>query len=537
MVRAFMQSSGRALTCLLLQICVAAVTLASPVQRPPAPAPETAPHGAYDLWIRNGTVIDGTGRDRYLADVLVKGDTIAYIGKFAERTVTARRIIDAGGKVVVPGFIDAHAHGDPLSQSFLNFLSQGITTVLLGQDGETPSFDPEGPPESLGHWMQRVDRHGSEVNIATLSGHGSLRLQAGVGDASQPTVEQLAHMKQILSQDLASGAYGLSFGLEYAPGRYAQVPEEKALGDLIGRQHGIVMSHLRSEDSDKISSAIDELLQIDAHVHVSHIKIVGGHRVEEADAVLTQLARGRRANREVTADVYPYMASASNFVFLYPEWAKRRSDYEEAVKHRRPELEAYIRKRVGERNGPAAILITDGRYAGSTLAQVAARLGKPYTAVMIDTLGYGGPAQAHFIMAQAIQERFFFADDVCISTDGAPASTHPRSAGSFSKILEDYVGPPPKMSLERAVFKMSGLTARILGLAGRGTLAEGAKADILVIRPDEVHNQASWTKPMLPPTGFDVVVVNGSVAYEAGHADGHLHGRVLRRTKHLSQSQ
>lgn len=495
------------------------------------------PHGTYDLWIRHGTVVDGTGAARFAADVLVKGDTITYVGEVAAGSITARLTIDARDRVVAPGFIDAHAHGDPLAQPFLNFLSQGITTVLLGQDGETPSFDTEGPAESLAHWMRRLEQHGSEVNIATLSGHGSLRMLAGVGNSPVPSTKQLGQMKRILSEDLAAGAYGLSFGLEYEPGRYAELPEEKALGALVGRHRGIVMSHLRSEDTGKIGAAIQELLQIDAHVHVSHIKIVGGYRVEEAGDVLAELARARIGGRQVTADVYPYTASASNFVFVYPDWAKRKSDYEESVRHRRLELEAHIRRRIEERNGPEAILMTGGPYAGSTLAQLAERLGKPYEKVMIDDLGYGGPSQAHFLMLPIIQDRFILADEICFSTDGGPNSSHPRSAGSFAKILEEYVGPPPKMSLERAIFKMSGLAAQTIGLSGRGVLARGAKADIVLINLSELHNRATWTEPTVAPTGFDTIVVNGSVAYQSGHADGHPHGRVLRRAEPRLQNQ
>ncbi|HEX4242009.1 MAG TPA: amidohydrolase family protein [Steroidobacteraceae bacterium] len=495
-------------------------------------SPSRPAAGSYDLWIRNGTVVDGTGRPRYAADVLVSKDKIAFIGSVAGKDVRARRVIDAHGDIVAPGFIDAHSHGDPFTQSFLNFLEQGITTVLLGQDGFTPNYDPDHvPAESLSLWMKRLDDAGSEVNVATLSGHGALRMLAGVGDAPVPTEAQMKLMEALLEEDLAAGAYGMSFGLEYEPGRYARLAEEKALGDLVGRRGGIVMSHMRSEDTGKIAGAIDELLQIDAHVHVSHMKIVAGRRAEEADAVLAQLARARAPGREVTGDVYPYLASASDFVFLYPDWAKREEDYRKAVQTRRPELEAHIRKRVAERNGPGAILITEGKYAGLTLEAVAARLNKPYEKVMIDELGYGGPSQAHFLMASAIQDKFIMADHVCISTDGAPDSSHPRSYGSFSKILEDYVGPPPKMSLERAVHKMSGLAAEIIGIPDRGVLARGNKADILIFVPGGVHNRATWTQPKQAPTGFDAIIVNGAVAYEDGRPDGHKHGRMLRKGK------
>ena len=484
---------------------------------------------SYDLWIRNGTVIDGTGRPGFAADVLVNGDTIEYVGKVDSARTVARHTIDASGKIVAPGFIDAHSHGDPLEQSFLSFLAQGVTTVVLGQDGVTAGFDRRARSRPLAQWMQLVDQHGIEVNVATLSGHGALRILAGVGDSPQPTPAQIQAMQTQLRSDLAAGAFGLSFGLEYEPGRYAPPSEEKALGDLVGRYGDVVMSHMRSEDADKIGNAIDELLAIDAHVHISHIKIVAGHNPSEARAVLTQLSLARTNGREVTADVYPYLASASDLVFLYPDWAKRQSDYEQAVLHRRPELEAHIRKRVEARNGPEAILLTGGPYAGRTVAEVAKQLGKPYEKVMIDDLGYGGPAQAHFLMSASVQDEFITADDICISTDGSPESDHPRSAGSFVKILEEYVGAPPKMTLERAIYKMSGLAAHIVGLADRGVLDRGRKADILVFRSGAPHNRATWLEPQLQPVGFDVIVVNGSVAFENGRPDERRHGKVLKK--------
>jgi N-acyl-D-amino-acid deacylase len=498
----------------------AAAALASPARS----APDDT---TYDVWIRNGTIIDGTGGARAQKDVLILGDTIAVVAGLDGMQVNARRTIDAAGKLVVPGFIDTHAHGDPLTESFTNFLYQGITTVVLGQDGATADLGDDQAP-TLAEWMLEVEQHSSEVNVATLSGHGTLRMRAGVGNAPVPTPAQLAAMKDLLRQDLAAGAYGLSFGLEYAPGRYSQAAELKALGDLVGRSGGIVMSHMRSEDFDKIGEAIDELLQIDAHVHVSHLKIVAGQRVKEARAVLDQLAAARARGKNVTADVYPWTASASNFVFLYPEWAKGRAEYEQAVRDRRPELEAHIRKRVGERNGPQAILFTSGPYADKRLAQVAQELAKPYERVMIDDIGYGGPQQAHFLMAPAVQATFVAADSINICTDGGPGPGHPRSYDSFVKVLDEYVGAPPKMSFERAIYKMSGLPARSLGL-DRGTLTPGAKADVLVLSPDELHSRATWTQQQLSPTGIDLILVNGKVAFEIGRSTGKLHGRMLRR--------
>jgi N-acyl-D-aspartate/D-glutamate deacylase len=526
-------------------VSLATVAIAAALVVRVGAAERAASDATYDLWIRNGTVIDGTGRDRVQADVLVSGDNIVYVGA-VDSAVKARRTIDARGKVVTPGFIDLHSHGDATKESFINFLAQGITTVVLGQDGDTalaegypvPSLtawragiaNPTSAtkePVTLAQWMRLLDARGSEVNVATLSGHGSLRTIAGVGNAPVPTTEQMATMKEILRSDLAAGAFGLSFGLEYAPGRYSLAAEQKELGDLVGRQGGVVMSHMRSEDFDKIGAAVDELLQIDAHVHVSHLKIVAGRRADEANAVLEQLSRARAGGKAVTGDVYAYMASASDLRFLYPEWARSEEDYEAAVKQRRPELEAHLRKRVEERNGPEAILIVGGKYADQRLSQIAAALGKPYEKVIIDELGYGGPPQAHFLMSEAVQNVFIRADQVGISTDGGPGMNHPRSADSFIKVLEQHVGAPPKMSLERAIHKMSGLGAEILGI-DRGVLAPGRKADIVVMSPDRLQSHATWTQTTLRPTGLDVIVVNGEVAFENGQAVG-LHGKVLKR--------
>lgn len=507
-----------------LQAAALAVVLFAGAAQAPAAAQ------AYDLWIRGGTVVDGSGRAGYRADVLVRGDTIALVGAVDGEEIDARRTVDARGRIVAPGFIDTHAHGDPLVQPFVNFLAQGVTTVLLGQDGHAVTgWLRAEPGRSLGDWLQAVERHGGEVNVATLSGHGTLRILAGATDPAAPTPAQMAAMRETLAADMDAGAFGLSFGLEYAPGRYSDVAEQKALGDLVGERGGIVMSHMRTEDTGRILEAIDELLQIDAHVHVSHLKIVAGKDPAEAEAVLARLQAARAGGRMATADVYPYLASASSLVFLYPEWAKTREQYEDAVVHRRAELEAHVRSRVEERNGPSAILFVSGPHAGQRLSDVAGQAGLPYERAMIDLIGYGGPAQAHFLMDEEVLQVFLRGDYVNICTDGAPGAPHPRSSGAFVKVLEAYVGDPPKLSLEQAIHKMSGLPAQTLGIDDRGLLAAGRKADIVVIDPARLESRATYAEPMLRPAGIDHVIVNGEIALAQGEPGGRRAGRVLRR--------
>ena len=333
-------------------------------------------------------------------------------------------------------------------------------------------------------------------------------------------------MKTALREELVAGSFGLSFGLEYAPGRYSAAAEQKALGDVVGKADGVVMSHMRSEDADKIGAAIDEFLQSDARLHISHLKIVAPKGPADGQVVLEQLAKARGSGKNITADVYPYNASVSDFVFLYPEWAKREEDFDRAIKTRRVELEAHIRKRIGERNGPEAILFTDGPYVGKRLAEVAKELEKPFEQVILG-MGYGGPGQAHFLMSEEVQVQFINDEYTNICTDGGPTMGHPRSSGAFTKVLEDYVGPAPRMTLEKAVHKMAGLPGEILNL-DRGLIAPGRKADLVVFTPSQLRTRASWSKPHDTPIGIDFVIVNGQVAIDQGQPTKQRDGHVLR---------
>ena len=512
--------------------------------------PASAAPPVHDLLIVNGTVVDGTGAPPRRADLLIDGDTIVRVGVLP-RTLRVKRTIDAKGLTVTPGFIDNHAHGDALGPlSFENFLLQGETTVVLGQDGESPQDEdhygervsladwraaagqPGGAkPVTLAQWFTAVDRKGIEVNVAALSGHGTDRVLAGVGNAAEPTAVQSAAMAEIVRADMAAGAFGLSSGLEYVPGIYSRTPELVALADVVGREGGVVMSHLRSEDDDRIAGAIDELLAQGrtARVNVSHIKIVYGQNAGQARAVLAQLAAARARGIRVSADVYPYIAGHADLSLVYPPWAKSREDWNAAVRDRRAELEAYLVHHVNKRNGPEAILFTKGQYAGRTLKQVADTLGLPFQKVIIDVFGFPGPDAAHRVMTAAVQDVFVTAPDVSISTDGAPWMAHPRSWGTFAKVFEEYVVKTRRMTVELAVRKMTGLPAAELGLTDRGTLAVGKKADIVVLDLPNVHATATWEKPAQAPTGYRAVIVNGHVAAENGVRAAGLFGRALRR--------
>lgn len=485
---------------------------------------------AYDLYIQSGTIVDGTGSTPYRGDILVRDEKIVYVGQTDGSRITAANIIDATGRVVTPGFIDAHAHGAPLqanNDKMRSFLRQGVTTVILGQDGSSP-----GGSKPFDEWLGAVEAENVGPNVAILIGHGSLRSQSGGGEKDKVTPQEQARMETMLGEALQGGAYGLSTGLEYLPGRYADAEELDGLAKVVGAHDGIISSHIRNEDDDKVAGSVAEVIAQGryAKVNVTHIKVVYGKSRAQGEAVMQQIREARKEGMTVTADVYPYLASYGSLIYLYPEWAKRKSEFEDAVINRRDELESFLRAKIKRRNGPEAILISAGEYAGKTLGEIA-KINGVTPEEQIIAFGHSGPSTAHFIMTKETQDVFITAPDVSISSDGSPTMRHPRSFGSFPKIIEEYVVRDELLSLETAVHKMSGLTAQTFGIQSRGILKPGHAADILVFDPNLVKANTGWSNISAEPTGFDAVIVNGRISDIAANSDAPAFGKVLRKTR------
>ena len=483
----------------------------------------------YDLHIAGGTIVDGTGEAPFKGGVLTMGDRIVYVGKVDSHKIQAAKTIDASGKIVTPGFIDAHSHGNPLADNndyLRSFLRQGVTTVILGQDGSSPNGRLP-----FKEWIKDINKRGSGPNIAALIGHGSLRAISGGGEKDKVSPAEQAKMEALLTEGFNQGIYGMSTGLEYLPGRYADAEELNGLAKVVGKFDGLISSHIRNEDDDKVMEAVNEVIAQGkyAKVNVTHIKVVYGKTRAQGEAVLAQIRDARAQGMTITADVYPYLASYGSMIYLYPEWAKRKSEFEEAVKTRRPEFEAFLRAKIERRNGAGAILISKGDYAGKTLQEVADMTSKRPEQVIID-FGHSGPSTAHFIMTKDTQDAFITAPDVSISSDGSPTMRHPRSFGSFPKVLEDYVVRDKLMSVERAVHKMSGLTAQTFGLKSRGILKPGLAADILVIDLEHIKAGTGWSDIKAKPSGFDAVIVNGKVTDTEENSEAPVYGRILRKT-------
>jgi N-acyl-D-aspartate/D-glutamate deacylase len=481
--------------------------------------PDDEPASSYDWHVRGGTVVDGTGAPARRADVLVRGDTIAHVGPVDADTVDAERTVDATGLHVTPGFIDAHAHGNPVeTPRFRNFLAMGVTTIVLGQDG--------GGPEAgaFADRLRAVERAGPFVNVGSLIGHNTLRREAGIG-YDTPTDAERRALAGLVEQGLEAGALGLSTGLEYDPGTQARMPELVALAEPVAARDALVMSHVRSEDAADVENSIGELIEqgrrSGAHVHAAHLKIVLSDDPAQADAVLDQMAVARTDGRTVTADVYPYTASFTGVSILFPEWARPPNDYETVRTNRTDELRAFLADRVETRNGPDATLFGTGRWTGLTLAEVADSTGRSPAEVLMD-LGPDGPSAAYFVMDEAVMKRFLAAEHTVVSSDGSPTMRHPRGHGAFARVLARYTGPDELLSLEEAVHKMTGRTAAILGLddpdrveTPRGLVQEGYAADLLAFDPTAVEDRATFAHPHRLARGMTRVWVNGTLTWAA----------------------
>ncbi|HEY5713619.1 MAG TPA: amidohydrolase family protein [Allosphingosinicella sp.] len=486
----------------------------------------TGPAASSTLF-RDVTLVDGTGAPPRPANVLVVGDRIARIQRPSRgESPTGTQVVDGSGRVLAPGFIDLHTHGDPLRSSYETYLAMGVTTVTLGQDGGGPTQGQDTDTEA---WRRAVDAAPLDTNVAALVGHGTIRHAAGIADSvRRPDAAQLARMAARLDAELRAGAFGLSFGLEYVPGIYSQTSELAALGRVVARHGGVAMSHMRSENDDAVEASIDELVASvpNGRAHISHLKVVFGHGEARARALLDYIAAKRRRGIRLTADEYPYNAGYTTIGLLFPEWALPPSDYAAVVRDRRQELADHLVARMTRRGGPGALLFGTPPHAGKTLAQVAQEAGRPFVEILL-ALGPEGGYGAHFTMDQALQDALLVDPHVAFSTDGGPGMRHPRATGTYAKLIEEYVVRDRKLTLQEMVRKATGFPAEILRLRDRGIVRPGAKADLVLFDPARIRARSSYVDPLNMAEGFDLVMVNGQRAFAEGRKVG-ASGALLR---------
>jgi len=457
-----------------LTFCIFLSILFSCKQQAPTPFEQYLQQttNQFDILLKNGRIIDGSGSPAFEATILINADTIAFIGQVDTSKIEVKNTIDAKGKIISPGFT-----------KFENFLAMGVTTICLGQDGSSPN-------EDIGKWMEQINF------------------------AKNPSTQQLAKQELLLQQALDAGCFGMSTGLEYTPGIFATDTELLPLAKIVGQNKGLIMSHVRNEDDDQIENSIQELLRQGKYcnVQVSHIKSVYGKGKERAKKLLDLLNNSAGTTTTVTADVYPYNASYTGIGIVFPKWAKAPNDYKKVVKNRRAELLAFLKQKIIDRNGPEATLFGTAPYAGKTLAQLSKEQGLPYEKVLLG-IGPNRASGAYFIMDDELQEEMITHPKVMVCSDGSPTMRHPRGYGSFAKIIEEYVLKQKRLSLVEAIRKMTHFPAQTIGLQKRGLIQKGNFADLLIFDPTAIKANATYEKPHQLASGFEYVMVNGQITY------------------------
>lgn len=477
----------------------------------------------YDVLIRNGSIVDGTGAARYRGDVGVSGDRIVRIGDLHDASGTTE--IDAMGLVITPGFIDAHAHDDRLMLSGGDMapkVSQGITTVIGGNCGISLAPmpraipDPVTPPLNLldesGAWfrftsfaeyLDALRAQPAATNCAMLVGHTTLRVATMDDLAQTATVAETAAMRDLVEEALTAGAIGVSTGLFYESAIAASTEEVIDICEPLHRHGGVYCTHLRNEDDDVIKS-LAETFRIGREARVpvviSHHKVVGIKNYGRASETL-QFITEHMEKQEICLDCYPYPAASTilsahravNATRVTVTWSK-----------------------------------TLPQVSGRDLTDIMAELGGTMEEV-IDRLTPAGAI--YYMMDEGDVQRILKFDQTMIGSDGLPHddAPHPRLWGSFPRVLGHYGRDLGLFSLETAVHKMTGLTAKNFGLTGRGVVQEGAYADLTLLDPETVNEGATYTAPKAPAIGIDTVIVNGAVVWRYGRPSGARPGRVLRR--------
>lgn len=485
-----------------------------------------APPVDYDLLVLNGEVYPNGQSGPFVTDIGIRGDRITAMGDLED--FTARRIVNASGLMVTPGFIDTHTHADSggLQSAYLR---QGVTTMVAGNCGSSPSIS------TLSQYYDSLSGK-LGTNYIGLIGHNTLRGAAGLSGAT-PTAQQMQNMKTLIRQGMEAGAFGLSTGLIYSSGYNSQTPELIELAKTVKEYEGLYASHIRDEEGG-VLTALEEAIQIGresgCRVQISHAKC-GSSEAWGLSSDFLELVNGaNREGRIVRFDQYPYTASQTTISVVFPLWAQQ--NWNDAITNHREELEEELRANIALRGGADHIYLISGTYRNRYLDEVAASLGKSPEDVLIDDIGLGGANAVYHTMIESDVRTLMASSHQMIGSDG-PTSGHPRGSGTFPRFWGRYVRDLGMFSKQEGVYKTSQLAAEQFRLIeqGRGKLQPGFFADITVFDAASIIDNATWDAPSLAPDGIEYVIVNGQLAVDRGTVTGVLAGRVLRLTDSLSR--
>ncbi len=502
--------------------------------------PDVSPRVVADVLLRGGVVVDGTGAARFQGDVALRGDRIVAVGSSA--LVDARRVIDVAGHIVAPGFIDLHTHSDetllePGNRPNRNYTTQGVTTVVTGNCG-LGAID-------AGAFLDAVARGGAGSNVIHLIPLGAVRAEVMGNADRKPSTAETARMRRIVARGLDAGAWGVSTGLIYVPGRYASTSEIVDLAAIAGRRGGIYASHIRDEEA-KLLESIDEAITIGREAkmpaHISHLKANLKANWGMSRAACAHIEAARAAGQAVTADQYPYSASSTRLgAMVTPPWSQndgpagfaRLADDPVAG----PKLRAAIQHELDIRDAGAALRIA--RFpartsrVGKDLVAIAREEGTTPLEIVLDIERRGGAQSISFGMSEDDVRQIMRHDYVATASDGAAHRPgrgdrpHPRAYGTFPHKIRLALDSE-LLTLEQVVRSCSGLPAKILHLRDRGVIRVGNRADLVVFDPAAVRDLATYDNPTRYSTGIAYVYVNGTPVVEASRATDALPGRALR---------
>ncbi len=492
-----------------------------------APAPEPV-----DLLIRGGTVYTGV-QAPFTGDVAITGDRISAVGRRLPRA--AKRVIDARGMIVAPGFIDPHTHvGEDLASDDRRirlipaFLMQGVTTAFIGNDGAGDT--------DVARVLGSAAARPVGINYAAYVGFGAVRRQVmGAADRS-PDEAELARMRSLVAGAMCQGALGLSTGLFYAPQSFATTAEVAALAREAGGRGGTYDSHIRDESSYTVglAAAVDEAIVIGREaripVNISHIKALGVDVQGQAPAIIAKVESARRAGQAVTSDQYPWSASGTSLAAsLIPLWAQDGGREKLLERLDDPAFAGRLRADMAEnlrrRGGAASLLVTEGKLSGRTLADIARDRGEDAVAAAVAVIREGDPAVASFNQIEPDIKAFMRRPWVMTGSDASTG--HPRTYGSFARKYARYVVAERVLNLREFIERSSTLAADTFRLQGRGRLKAGAFADVVVFDPARYAARATYAQPALTAVGVSTVLVNGILAVDKGVLTGRAGGRAL----------
>lgn len=548
-----------------VSICVYLCLLFMPITQAPQ----------FDLLIKRGRVVDGSGRAGYVADVGIKGDRIVSIGDLSKATAT--RTIDAQSLVVAPGFIDMLGQSETyllIDPRAMSKVMMGVTTEITGEGESIAPINERQIKEqedflkrfnltidwrTLDEYFKRLEKQGSGVNLGTFVGATQVREYVIGYDDRPPTASELEQMKKLVAGAMRDGALGVSTSLQYVPARFAKTSELVELAKVAHQYGGIYATHQRSE-ANTIDASLDEVFEIaqkaQIPVEIWHLKTAYKKNWGRMPQILTRIKQARDRGLDVTADIYPYIAGSTALSACLPPWALEGGTDKTLARLRDPQTRERLKKEISAEQteweniylgsgGPSGVLIGSvvnrelEPLQGKRISEIAAEQKKDPLDTVFDLIlaDRGQTGAIYFMMTEADMRAAmqsplvsFCTDSGARATDGpmAGSKSHPRGWGSYPRILGRYVRDEKLLSLEAAIHKMTGAPAARVGLRDRGLLREGMFADITIFDPARVIDQATFESPNQFPIGIEYVLVNGKLSVDKGQRTPALSGRVLR---------